>query len=88
MKQINLQATGVLDESTYFRYAKPEFFSARLGIDFVQVCCPLQLTNMLLKNNIKWNLSNVDCSEIDQSIYRHIHCISCHFGSAMWRIFI
>ena len=54
MKQMNLQAPGVLDDSTYFRHANPEFFSARLGIDFGQVCYTLQLTNILLNNNIKW----------------------------------
>ena len=62
MKQMNLQAPGVLDDSTYFRHANPEFFSARLDIDFDQVCYTLQLTNIILNNNIKLNLSNVDCS--------------------------
>ena len=34
-----------------------ELFSARLGIDFGQVCHTLELTNILLNNYIKWILS-------------------------------
>ena len=34
MKQIDLQATGALDNSTHFRYAKSRLFSTKLGIVF------------------------------------------------------
>ena len=50
----------------------PEIFSARLGIDFGHVCYTLQLTHILLNNNIKQNLSNDQSNEIDQSNYQSI----------------
>ena len=46
----------------------PEFFPIMLGIVLDSVCYTLQLTNILLNNAIKSNLSNVICSEIDQAI--------------------
>ena len=65
MKQINLQEKGVLDDLTHFRYAKPRFFPTMVGIFCDSVCHTLQLSNTLLNNDIKSNLSNVIFSEID-----------------------
>ena len=58
MKKIDLQATGVVDDSN------PKYFLTMLGIVLDQVCYTLQLTNILLNNYIKSHLSNVVCSKI------------------------
>ena len=55
IKQINLQAAGVLDDLThYFRCAKSRI-PIMLGI-FYQVCYIWRFTNILLNNDIKLNL--------------------------------
>ena len=48
MKQINLQAAGVLDDLTQFRYANPEFLSNHARYFFIKFAIITKLwTNYL-----------------------------------------
>ena len=86
MKQINLQATDVLNDLTHFRYAKSRVFSNHpsyfLLLSLLYFAAHKYITEQW--HEIEFMLFSLKLNKSILLKYGKIRCISSHFGNAMW----